>query len=219
MPENTGDVFRASRGEGRKRLEAVVLIANLVFVGIVVLYLLAVKVGSGRVQPLVEADAQTAQRIRDLELALQRNPGNYTQALELARLYQDVGEFPWSYDALRKAEQGGGLDSAFRLRLGLAYVELGKNEDGLRVLKAAADRCHREECFADVRVKLDVFSQVATLFVDRRIDSRKQLIEAEAALREILKPVQVDLAKMRPKAPALPPPAAAEPQVRRSRTK
>ena len=56
-------------------------------------------------------------------------------------------------------------------------------------------------------MKLELFTRVAQIFVDRRIDSRSQRILAEKALIEVFKPVEVDLDKMRPKAPAPPPTA------------
>lgn len=195
----------------RTRLEALVLLANVVFVAVLVLYGVVIGVGPRQVMPVVRADSKTARQITNLELALQRDPRSVGYALELARLYQDLGEFPWSYDALRSAERRGNLEPAWQLKFGLAYLELAKNEDGLRVLKAGMQRCDQQPktCPADVRVKLELFTRVAKIFVNRRIDSRSQRLSAEKALREVFKPVEVDLDKMRPKAPAAPPGAPA----------
>jgi hypothetical protein len=196
----------------RARLEVMILVVNLVFLAFVVLYLVSSGIAPTPVKPLVQADTRTTARIHELELTLQRDPNNVKSALELARIYQDAGEFPWSYDALRAAEASGDPDPAWRLRLGLAYIELGKNDDGLRVLRDAERRCaSRKSCPADVRVKLELFGRVAALLQERRIDTRRQRAAAEKALHEVLKPVQVDPAKMRPKGPATPPAPPAPP--------
>jgi len=211
MTEQAG---QQDRGAGRARLHALVLVANIVFVVILVLYGALVGVGPRQVMPVVNADSKTAKQITNLELALQRDPSSVGYALELARLYQDLGEFPWSYDALRSAERRSNLEPAWQLKFGLAYLELAKNDDALRVMKAGHARCQSKaaRCPADVSVKLELFSRVAQIFVDRRIDSRSQRIPAEKALREVLKPVEVDPDKMRPKAPAPPPPSPSAPK-------
>ncbi len=186
----------------RIRLEIAVIIPNILLVGFIIFYFAITKFSSNQVMPLVEADRQTRMRINQLELSLERNPGDLVGALELSRLYQDVGEFPWSYDALQNAEAKGSQDPAWRLKLGLAYMELGKNDDALRVISAAQARCRTEKCPSPVLVKLQIFEKMSRLFVERRIDARKHRSAAETALREVVKPVQVDIEKMRPKAPA-----------------
>ncbi len=193
---------RGGQGGSQPRL----LLANLIFLGLAVLYLLVTTVGDETVQPLVQADPQTSRRIEHLERALLRQPGAADSALELAQLYRDAGEFPWSYDALRDAERTGTDDPGWRLKLGLAYLQVSKSEDALRVLRAARQRCRRPgaACPGDVRVKLDIFVRVAELLKKRGIQPHKHRLAAEQALREVLKPVEVDPAKMRPKAPAGP---------------
>ncbi len=204
--------------KGLSTFQILILVGNLVFVGIVVLYFVLTGVGQKQVKPLVEASPKTQQRIADLERLLARDPGNVGSAVELARLYRDVGEFPWSYDALRNAERSGNEDPAWRIKLGLAYLEIGKNDDGLRILKAARERCYRAtpRCRQDLLTKLDVFHRLAEIFVERKIDSRKHLVAVNKAFQEVLKPVNADPSKLRPKAPATPPasiPAApAEPK-------
>jgi tetratricopeptide (TPR) repeat protein len=199
---------------GRK-LEALALIPNLVLVGVVVLYFVMTRAGGTQVTPLIEGEKSTEQRIQQLELQLARNPGNTEQALELARLYQRVGEYPWSYDALRNAEARGNRDPRWLISLGLAYLDLGKNKDALRVLGRAKEECPEKPkaaaaggggttCDANLKLKLEIFSKLARIFEKRGIHSGKHYEAAEKALREILKPVEVDPDKMRPKAPTTP---------------
>lgn len=186
------------------QLENAIWIPNWVLIGFVAIYLIIAWATAKRVQSLVEADPKTTSRIAHLELLLQRYPTDMAHTLELARLYQDVGEFPWSYHALLTAEKTWSKDPVWRLLLGLAYLDLGKNDDSLRVLKQAKERCKETSCSSNIRTKLDIFTRLAELFIERKIDSRKHAIAAERALREILKPVEVDPDKMRPKAPATP---------------
>jgi len=199
--------------------EAQLLAANLVFVGVAVFYLLVTNVGRETIRPLVQADPQTSRRIQDLERILQQNPRASGSALELAQIYREAGEFPFSYDALRESERTGTEDPGWRLSLGLAYLELGKNDDGLRVLTSVERRCQRPSlppCPSDIRARLDIYGRIARLLKARRIESHKHGLAAQQAIHEVLRPVEVDLAKMRPKAPATPasrpvsPPAAAQ---------
>jgi cytochrome c-type biogenesis protein CcmH/NrfG len=200
------------------RLEAWVVIPNLLLVAVVVLYFVMTRAPGGtQVAPLVEGERSTEQRIRLLERQLARNPGNTEQALELARLYQRVGEYPWSYDALRNAEAHGVDEPRWLMTLALAYLDLGKNKDAIRVLNRAKRRCpakpgavaaggdaSRETCDANLKLKLEIFGKLARIFEKRGIHSGKHYEAAEKALREILKPVEVDPDKMRPKAPVTP---------------
>lgn len=181
--------------------ERAVFSANLFLLGFILFCLLISRVAPHQIKPLVEADAKTSQRIRTLEMNLQHHPTQFSQAIELAQLYQDIGEFPWSYDALQNAEKSGGDDPAWRLRLGLAYLELGKNQDGLRILQLAITHCNQKVCAAPLKVKLDIFAQVAQLFIKRKIDARRDHVAAEDALHEILKPVEVNPAKLHPPSP------------------
>jgi hypothetical protein len=192
--------------ERLSRLEALVLIPNILFVGIVVLYLISAQSGRRQVAPLVQGERTTEERIAQLERSLERQPGNIQGAVELAKLYQRVGEFPWSYDALRDAERQGNREPRWRLMLGLAYLELGKNQDSVRVLKRADKDCRsgRTACDANVTAKLRIFTHLAHMLQKRGIRSTTHPHAAEKALLEILKPVEVDPNKMRPKAPAGP---------------
>lgn len=188
----------------RGRLERIIQLANLLLLGFVVIFLIVSWATEKRVAPLVEADADVSHRIAQLELLLQYQPTDMAHTLELARLYQDVGEFPWSYHALVTAEKNWSQDPVWRLLLGLAYMDLGKNRDALRVLEQALKRCKKERCSFNVQTKLDIFTRLTELFLERRIDSRKHYRAAEEALHEILKPVEADPDKLRPKAPASP---------------
>jgi tetratricopeptide (TPR) repeat protein len=192
------------KGGGLSRVEALVLIPNLVLLGVVVLFLLAVKSSPERVAPLVEADRDTTRRITNLEARLRRDPGNMESALELARIYRNVGEFPWSYNALRAAERSRPHEPSWQLMLGLAYLELGKNEDSVRVLERAQERCQQQGCPPRIAGRIDIFARVAQLFEKRQIDARNHHAAAEKALHEVLKPVVVDPDEMRPKAPVEP---------------
>lgn len=195
------------------KLEAAVLFPNLLLVAVVVLCFVAYKGAPPRVAPLVETDTKTTRRIHQLELSLERQPANISSVIELAKLYREAGEFPWSYQALKNAERSGGdREPSWQLMLGLAFLELGKNKDAVRVLDSALERCGRTRCASNTQVKLEIFTQVARIFLKRRIDARMHNRAAEKVLHEILKPVGVDPEKMRPKAPASPePPESAPP--------
>ncbi len=186
------------------RMEALILIPNLVIIGGILFYLAATSLDTEKVEPLVEADPETAALISQLEAALMDNPGDLRRAIQLSRIYTEMGEFPWSYNALKNAEKRANDNPAWRIKLGLAYLELGKNDDGLRVMNEAIQRCGVKKCSSNVRVKLDLFARVARLFVERKIDTRKRPIAADKALKEVFKPVKVDPEKMRPKGPATP---------------
>jgi hypothetical protein len=196
----------------KSRIEALVLLPNLVLVAFVILYLVTQQASGDKVAPLVLGDDDTTTRIANLELALQRQPADISSAIELARLYREVGEFPWSYNALRNAEASGRHEPAWRLMLGLAYLELGKNKDAVRVLDRTLEGCTKRSCSATVRSRLEIFGRVAHLFLERGIDARRHNTASEKALKEVLKPVEVDPDKMRLKAPAAPkPPPKPEP--------
>lgn len=183
MSDKTGDLLK---GPG---LEGAVLIPNLLLLLVIVFYLLISRVGPDRVQPLVAADQKTSQRIRQLERLLARNPNDHGAAIQLARLYQRAGQLPFSYDALRSAEQDGSRDARFRMKLGMAYIEIGKNADGQRVLRAALTACEVNRCPAHIRARLSIFLQVADKIAERRIDARTNPEGAAKVFDEVLKKV------------------------------
>lgn len=198
------------------RLEALILIPNLILLGVVLIYL---GVTSARqndaVKPAETGDPKTAAMIARLEDDLLRNPANMSKAIRLARLYREVGEFPWSYNALLNAERKSKKrEPLWQLRLGLAYMDLAKNKDALRVLEAAHKRCGEIKCGPNVQVKLGIFTRLARIMVERKIDWRKQPKAADQALQEILKPVTVDPTKMHPKGPAQPEKTAPAPAAK-----
>ncbi len=186
------------------RMETIVILPNLALLAFVILYVVTHSTSTTQVAPLVEGDKGMTSRIAELELALSRHPRNISSAIELARLYREAGEFPWSYNALRNAEKTGKHEPAWKLMLGLAYLELGKNDDGVRVLDAALEGCAKQTCAGGTRTKLELFARIGHLFKERRIDARKHNKAAEKALHEVLKPVEANPEKMRPKAPAVP---------------
>lgn len=186
------------------RLEALILIPNILLIAVMLVYVAVTGVDEDAVRPLVDADPQTTARISQLEEALMRDPRDVSKAIQLSRLYQDVGEFPWSYNALLNAEKNSSDNPVWRLRLGLAYLELGKNDDGLRVMQKALKGCDPARCSSNVKIKLQLFTRVARLLKERKIDTRKQPRAAHKALQDVFKPVVIEPEKMRPKGPAQP---------------
>ena len=170
-------------------IEAAVLIPNLLLLLVVVLYLLTTKVGPDRVQALVVADSKTTAQIRSLERQLARNPRDLSASFQLAHLYMRAGQLPFSYDALRGAEQDGSRLPSFRMMLGMAYVEIGKNADGQRVLHEALEGCTLRHCRPDVEARLSILSQVVDLIVERRINARIHPEKAAKIFGEVLKKV------------------------------
>ena len=148
---NESPEIPAKRSLLPSRLEAIVILPNLALLAFVILYVVTHGTATTRVAPLVEGDKGTTSRIAELELALRRHPQNLSSAIELARLYREAGEFPWSYNALQNAERTGKHEPAWKLMLGLAYLELGKNDDGVRVLDAALQGCAKQTCAASTR--------------------------------------------------------------------
>ena len=198
------------------RLEAMILIPNLILLGIVLLYLGATSNNTDDVAPAVDVDPKTRAMILRLEDSLMKDPANLSKALKLARLYREAGEFPWSYNALLNAErQGKYREPKWQLRLGLAYLEIGKNKDALRVLEKAHKGCGSTKCAPPVQVKLKIFKDVAKIFVDKKINAARNPRAAHLALRQVLKPAKVDPEKMRSKGPMQPEkgaPGKAEPK-------
>lgn len=148
------------------------------------------------VRPLIDTDKQVVSNIERLEERIARNPKAMDDALALAQLYEQVGEFPMSYDALRRAEILGDQDPLWRLQLGMAYINVGKNDDGKRVLDDLAKYCQKQTCHANLLVKLDLFRRVVALIIERKLDVRRDPWAAERAMSEIVKDVQVDMKKL-----------------------
>lgn len=187
------------------RLEAMILIPNLIIVGVVLLYLAASSMKKEKVEEAVEADPRTKALIASLEDSLMRDPANLANALKLARLYREVGELPWSYNALLNAErQRKYREPKWQFRLGLAYLEIGKNKDALRVLETAHNGCSTTRCAPPLKVKLGLFTRLAKIFVKRKINPVRNPRAADDALRKVLRPVKVDPEKMRSKGPLEP---------------
>ncbi len=190
----------ANQEDPRSRaMEAAVVIPNVILLALVVLY---VVFRSGpRVEPLVKTDRQRAAEIDRLEQTLKREPGKGSSALALAKLYSRAGEFPWALDALRSAERNGDERPSFRMKLGLGYIELGRNLEGLRVLKQALVKCRDagpKKCSAGIKAKLEIFTRVAELLIERRIDTRKNQVAAAKVFDSVLKPASIDPKELMP---------------------
>ena len=173
-----------------RRVEAMILIPNLVLLGILGVYLLGKGLTGQKqgVRALVNADTKKTSRIATLEQMLRDNPADLGSAITLSKLYEEAGELPWSYDALRAAEKRSTVEPRLRLRLGLAYLQLGKNKDGMRVLRTLIEHCEKESCRAHIESRAKIYRQVARLFLERGIDARVDHRGADKVMREVIKP-------------------------------
>jgi len=173
-----------------RRVEAMILIPNLVLLGILGVYLLGkgLKGKETEVRPLVNANKKKSSRIATLEQLLRDNPADLGSAIALSKLYEEAGELPWSYDALRAAEKRSTVEPRLRLRLGLAYLQLGKNKDGMRVLRELIAHCDKESCRSHIESRAKIYRQVARLFLERDIDARVDHRGADKVMREVIKP-------------------------------
>ncbi|MBW2731870.1 MAG: hypothetical protein JRH20_05715 [Deltaproteobacteria bacterium] len=171
-------------------LEGTIWLPNVLLVMAFVLHLLITQLGIDRIQPLVITDATSTQRIKDLERSLALAPRRSDVVIELSRLYARAGELPLSYDALRDAEQNGSRDAYFKMRLAMAYLEVGKNADGRRVMQSALEACDLTHCPPRVRARLSIFSQVADIYVERNIDTRRYPHLAAKVFDEVVRKVE-----------------------------
>ena len=177
-------------------LEAYVWVPNLLLLlGLVLIGLVG---GGGRHQvgPLVATNRSTTELIQQLERRLARNPADGAASIELAQLYQRAGELPFSFEALRSAERRAGENLTFQMKLGMAYLELGKNGDGRRVLREALRRCDLRpkagrRCGVALRARLSIFLQVADLMVERNINARLQPEAVAKVFDSVLKHVKL----------------------------
>jgi len=185
-PEETENTLRSG-------IDVAIFLPNVILIGIVLLVIGIFAFGRERVLPLVATDRKTAAQIERLEREVSRKPTG-TGVFKLARLYQRAGETPWSYDALRTAEQRGGDDPRWRIKLALAYLEIGKNRDGRRVLRESIAACKVRRCGAGERARLEIFLEIAERFVAQKIDARRNVREANAVLDKVLK--RVDATKL-----------------------
>jgi hypothetical protein len=167
-------------------------VPNLALLVIIVMVFLGTTCGEGRVvETLVLTDDATRSRIVQLERRLRYGaPDAPAAGVELASLYLRVGAFPWAYDALKQAESRAPRDPGWRLDLGLAYIEIGHNDDGLRVISEAYRSCNPPQCGSQVRARLSLYLRVAELMKERRIDARRDLRRANEVFREVLKPAE-----------------------------
>jgi len=171
-------------------LDEVLVLPNFAMLGFFVIFALVSMASRARVEPLVVVDSKTAARIAELErVASHAAAGGASAAIELAGLYRRAGEFPWSYDALRSAERSGPTDPAWRLELGIAYLQLGSNTDAHRVFKRAQEACDLRQCAVPVRARLGIFANIAQTLEANNIDGRYDQVRAHKALKTVLKPI------------------------------
>jgi hypothetical protein len=194
MNRSTESDFPSSRRTSRLfgRAGALIIIPNVLLLGGIVAYTMYSRYGAGEQRPVAGEQSPLKKRIAALEEALERDPLDGYRSLELARLYRDAGEFHWSYDALRAAEKRGRMDRQWRLKLGVAYLELGKNDDGVRVLSALQSECKDPDCSQSLAVRIDIFNRVAQRFKEQRIDARADHTAVDRVMKTILKPAQID---------------------------
>lgn len=171
-------------------VEGTIWVPNILLLMTFVLYLLIAQLGVNRIQPLVVTDANTTQRIKELERKLALAPHQSDVVIELSRLYAKAGESTLSYDALRDAEQNGARDPRFKMRLAMAYLELAKNSDGQRVMQVALESCDLTRCPPALRARLSIFSQVADIYVERNIDTRRDPHLAAKVFGEVVRKME-----------------------------
>lgn len=142
------------------------------------------------VGPLVVTDASTAGRIRELERVLQRSPGDWGSYVGLARLYDRAGAQAFSYDTLRSFESRVPELARSRVGLALAYVEIGRNQDGLRVVRRSLRDCAaNRKCSVGDRARFEIVEQFVERLNQQRIDARQRPADVARVWRSVLKPV------------------------------
>ena len=185
-----GQVIEAAAMLRRRGLAAAVFVPNVVLLILVCLALLISRADEERILPLVRGDARTLARLDELERHMLLRPSAQA-AVSLARAYSQVGQRPWSYSALQSAERRLAKSADWRLQLGMAYVEIGQNRDGYRVLSELVGVCRKGNCPKDVVARLDIFLRVTEILMERGIDASRQRDAAVRVLRKVAK--RVDL--------------------------
>ena len=142
----------------------------------------------GKLTPLLirNVDPATRSRLDALEEELRRDPGDVLRATEVGRIWQSLGQPPWSYTALRAAERLGPRDASARLALGAAYLDLGELDDARRLLDAARRLCVKD-CPQPLDVKISLLIRFTDDLVREQIDPRRDLSFTERAFRKIVR--------------------------------
>lgn len=172
----------------RARLEQTAAFANVAALIAVALVAVLTWPHYGRLSPLLirQVDPTTRQRLLALEGDLRRQPGDVRLAMEVGRLWQALGQPPWSYTALRAAERHGPSDAGSRLALAAAYLDLGELDDSRRNLAAAREACGKQ-CPEPMSVKISLLVQFTDTLVREDIDPREELAFTERAFRKLVR--------------------------------
>ena len=145
----------------------------------------------GPVTPLLlRSDPSAMRRLTTLEEELRRHPGDVVTATEVGRLWQAMGQSPWSYTALREAERRGPQDAASKLRLAAAYLDIGELDDTRRALAAARKACERSPCPEPVEIKLSLFTRLTDNLARDGIEPRRDLAFTGQALQKLLREIE-----------------------------
>jgi len=171
-----------------ERIERIAQAANIA--GLLAASILAVLVWPqhGPVSPLLGGvEAATLRRLDRLEEQLRREPGDVTTATEVGRIWQSLGQPPWSYTALRAAERRSNGDAESLLALGAAYLDLGELRDSRRALQGARRKCARPACAEPVDLKITILTTLTDNLVKDGIVPRRDLYFTERAFRKLLR--------------------------------
>jgi cytochrome c-type biogenesis protein CcmH/NrfG len=184
------------------RLVSVAWLVNTVALAVVALVAVLTWPVEGRPTPLLirAVDPATQRRLETLEDELRREPGDVHRATEVGRIWQLLGQAPWSYTALRAAERLGPADAPARLALAAAYLDLGELDDTRRLLAAARKACARG-CPEAVDLKISLLVRFTDDLVREKIDPRRDLSFTERAFRKLVR----DMSGAPPAPPAQPP--------------
>ena len=179
---------RPERPERPERIERIADTANITGILVTPLLLVLLWPANGPVSALLRgAEPNTQRRLAVLEEQLRREPGDVRTATEVGRLWQSLGQPPWSYTALREAERKGPGDAESLLALGAAYLDLGELDDSRRALKGARHACSRRSCAEPVDIKISLLTTLTDNLVKQGIEPRRDLAFTERAFRKVLR--------------------------------
>jgi hypothetical protein len=178
----------AADAPAQPRLEPIVGAANVATLSVVPLLAILCWPLYGPVTPLLpSADAAVLRRLDVLEEDLRRDPGDVLAATEVGRLWQSLGQPPWSWTALHAAELHGATDAESRLELCAAYLDIGELVDARRTLAQAERACRPPDCAESLQIKISLFTRLTDTMVKEGIDPRRDLAFTERVLRRLLR--------------------------------